>query len=52
MVGLASPAAGYAGRGVMPGWRVDYIGKGGKHLGTVEAPDERSAIQHHASASV
>ena len=25
-------------------WRVDYIGKGGKHLGTVEAPDEKSAI--------
>jgi hypothetical protein len=27
----------------MPRWQVDYIGKGGKHLGTVEAPDERSA---------
>jgi hypothetical protein len=27
----------------MARWRVDYIGKGGKHLGTVEAPDERSA---------
>jgi hypothetical protein len=25
-------------------WRVDYIGKMGSHLGTVEAPDERSAI--------
>jgi hypothetical protein len=28
----------------MPRWRVDYIGKGGKHLGTVEAPDEKNAI--------
>jgi hypothetical protein len=28
----------------MPRWRVDYLGKGGKHLGTVQAPDERSAI--------
>ena len=28
----------------MPRWRVDYIGKGGKHLGTVEAPDEKAAI--------
>jgi hypothetical protein len=28
----------------MARWRVDYIGKGGNHLGTVEAPDERSAI--------
>ncbi len=28
----------------MPHRRVDYIGKGGKHLGTVEAPDEKSAI--------
>jgi hypothetical protein len=28
----------------MPRWRVDYPGKGGKHLGTVEAPDEKSAI--------
>jgi len=27
----------------MPRWRVDYIGKGGKHLGTVEAP-EKGAI--------
>ena len=25
-------------------WRVDYIGKGGKHLGTVEAPDKTEAI--------
>jgi hypothetical protein len=23
----------------MPRWRVDYLGKGGKHLGTVEAPE-------------
>jgi hypothetical protein len=29
-------------------WRVDYIGKGGKHLGTVEAPDEKSAIEQAA----
>ena len=28
----------------MPHWRVDYIGKGGKHLGTVEAPDQGEAI--------
>jgi hypothetical protein len=28
----------------MARWRVDYIGKGAKHLGTVEAPDERSAM--------
>jgi hypothetical protein len=32
----------------MPRWRVDYIGKGGKHLGTVEAPDERSPIAEAA----
>jgi hypothetical protein len=25
-------------------WRVDYLGKKGSHLGTVEAPDEKSAI--------
>ena len=29
----------------MPRWRVDYIGKGGKRLGTVEAPDENAAIE-------
>jgi hypothetical protein len=29
---------------VMPRWRVDIIGKGGKHLGTVEAADEKSAV--------
>ena len=29
----------------MARWRVDYIGKGGKHLGTVDAPDEKSAIE-------
>ena len=29
---------------MMPRWRVDYIGKKTTHLGTVEAPDERSAI--------
>jgi 1,2-phenylacetyl-CoA epoxidase PaaB subunit len=33
---------------MMPRWRVDYIGKGGKHLGTVEAPDERRAIAEAA----
>jgi DNA invertase Pin-like site-specific DNA recombinase len=40
-------------------WRVDYLGKGGKRLGTVEAPDESSAITeaakqvpHHAGAAV
>jgi hypothetical protein len=37
----------------MPGedwarWRVDYIGKGGKHLGTVEAGTRRSAIEQVA----
>ena len=32
----------------MPRWRVDYIGKGGKHLGTVEAPDEKSAFAEAA----
>ena len=32
----------------MPRWRVDYIGKGGKHLGTVEAPDEKAAIAEAA----
>jgi hypothetical protein len=29
----------------MPRWRVDYIGKKGKHLGTAEAPDEKSSLQ-------
>ena len=29
----------------MPRWRVDYLGSKGKHLGTVEAPDEKSAIE-------
>jgi hypothetical protein len=28
----------------MPRWRVDYLGKKGSHLGTVEARDEREAI--------
>jgi hypothetical protein len=28
----------------MARWRVDYIGKEGKHLGTVEAPDKKSAF--------
>ena len=31
----------------MPRWRVDYIGKRGE-LGTLEAPDERSAITEAA----
>ncbi len=29
---------------MMARWRVDYLGKKGKHLGTVEAPDEKTAI--------
>ena len=32
----------------MPRWRVDYIGKELQHLGTVESPDERSAIEEAA----
>jgi hypothetical protein len=29
----------------MARWRVDYLGRsGGKQLGTVEAPDEKSAM--------
>jgi hypothetical protein len=28
----------------MPRWRVDYRGDRDKHLGTVEAPDEKAAI--------
>ena len=28
----------------MPRWRVDYIGKGGKHLGAVEAADEHLSV--------
>jgi hypothetical protein len=28
----------------MPRWSVDIIRKGAEHLGTVEAPDEKSAI--------
>ncbi len=28
----------------MPRWRVDYLGKKGRTLATVEAPDEKSAI--------
>jgi hypothetical protein len=32
----------------MARWRVDYIGEGGKHLGTVQARDERSAIAEAA----
>jgi 1,2-phenylacetyl-CoA epoxidase PaaB subunit len=34
----------------MPRWRVDYIGKRGQHLGTIEAADERSAIAEAAKA--
>jgi hypothetical protein len=34
---------------LMPRWRVDYIGKYGKqHVGTVEAPDEKSAFAEAA----
>jgi hypothetical protein len=29
-------------------WRVDYIGKRDSHLGSVEAPDMRSAIEQAA----
>jgi hypothetical protein len=32
----------------MPRRRIDYIGRGGKHLGTVEAPDEKAAIAEAA----
>jgi hypothetical protein len=32
----------------MTRWRVDYLGKKGLHLGTVEAPDEKSAIEQAA----
>ena len=36
----------------MPRWRVDYIGKpylnGKQHVGTVEAPDEKSAFTEAA----
>jgi hypothetical protein len=32
----------------MPRWRVDYIGKKGSHLGTVEARDEREAVDKAA----
>jgi hypothetical protein len=29
----------------MPRWRVDYLGKkGGTYLGTIEAPNQKSAI--------
>ncbi len=28
----------------MPRWRVDYVGREGQHLGTVEAPDKKTAI--------
>jgi hypothetical protein len=32
----------------MPRWRVDYLGKKGLHLGTVEAASERDAIAEAA----
>ena len=32
----------------MPRWRVDYLGKKGSHLGTVEAASEREAIDKAA----
>ena len=28
----------------MARWRLDYLGSNGKHLGTVEAPDQKEAI--------
>jgi hypothetical protein len=37
--------AGYAGWRVMARWRVDYLGSKGKHRGTVDAPDEKAAIE-------
>ena len=33
---------------MMARWRVDYIGKRGKYLGTVEATDEKTAIAEAA----
>jgi hypothetical protein len=30
---------------MMPRWRVDYIGKRGRHLGTVEAATEKQAVE-------
>ena len=43
----------------MSRWRVDYLGSKGKHLGTVEARDEKAAIaeamkdvQHHTRSAV
>jgi 1,2-phenylacetyl-CoA epoxidase PaaB subunit len=32
----------------MARWRVDYLGIENKHFGSVEAPDERSAIAEAA----
>jgi hypothetical protein len=32
----------------MARWRVDYLGKKGSHLGTVEAPDEKAAMAEAA----
>ena len=29
---------------MMTRWRVDYLDSKGKHLGTVEAPDQKEAI--------
>ncbi len=29
----------------MPRWRIDYLGKKLLHLGTIEAADEKSAIE-------
>jgi hypothetical protein len=45
MLAAISPSNAYK---LMPRWRVDYMGKGGKHLGTVEAADEREAIAEAA----
>ena len=46
---MAAETAGYVGRrGLMARWRVDYLGKKGSHLGTVEAETEREAIDKAA----
>jgi DNA invertase Pin-like site-specific DNA recombinase len=46
---MAAETAGYVGRrGLMARWRVDYLGKKGSHHGSVEAPDERGAVEQAA----
>ena len=32
----------------MPRWRVDYVGKVLRTLGSIEAPDEKSAVEQAA----